>query len=252
MSVLRMVILAKSYKPGGRCIAGKIAEYSDGKNVKLGKWVRPVPNTENCHDSLAEEMYQFEDGTDTKILDIVDIPVLDYCSVPGQPENIKIDQSQPWKKVGHLNPRSITKIADSPVQIWLEDEKSTNIVSSEYDEQGLITQSLYLIQPTNLLLTLSNNYNEYEEKYKRVIVASFDYAGIRYEGLSVTCPSIRKALTNKYPDEGEEETIMPLIKGDNYVICVSLAPRFGRDDVHYKVVATIFDYDGYLQREYAV
>ncbi len=102
------------------------------------------------------------------------------------------------------------------------------------------------------MITLSNEFNDYEQRYKKKIVASFSYLGVNYENISVTCPSTRRILTNQYPNEGQEAVTMPLKKGgDDYVLCMSLSPRFGSDEHHYKLVATVFDFDGYLQREYA-
>ncbi len=251
MDNLLMVILAKSYKPGGRCIAGKLVEYTQTNHVKVGTWVRPVPNDGTGHSSLNTEMYEYSDGSEVKILDIVEIPIISHNPVAGQPENYVIDESKKWKKVSHLNATSIQNIIDNTNDIWLENGVPSNIVSAEYDKMGLINQSLYLIKPTNLLITLSNNYNDYEDHFKRAIQAQFDYQGNRYDNLSITCPATRRALTNQYPPEGGPPVIMPLRKGDNYFICVSLSPRFGHQENHYKLAVTFFDFDGYLQRTYA-
>jgi hypothetical protein len=251
MENLLMVVLAKSYKPGGRCIAGKLVEYTDDKKVKIGNWVRPVANDDTGKGALTEEMYSYEDGEETKILDIVEVPVIKGFPIDGQPENYAIDEANKWKKIGSLSAASIPRISESVESIWNDPQASSNIVTASYDQQGFISQSLCLIKPTNLLITLSNDYNEFEHVHKKKISASFDYLGVSYENISITCPSTRRILTNQYPDAGQASKDMPLRKGDNYVLCMSLSPRFGGENNHYKLVATIFDYDGYLQREYA-
>ena len=43
MEKITFVVLAKSYKPGGRCIAGKLAKLQDDNTLLIGSWVRPVP-----------------------------------------------------------------------------------------------------------------------------------------------------------------------------------------------------------------
>ena len=60
MNTLQMVILAKSYKPGGRCIAGKLVELLDNKSANIGPWVRLVSNDKTGHGSINEEIYKYE------------------------------------------------------------------------------------------------------------------------------------------------------------------------------------------------
>ena len=251
MEVLQMVLLAKSYKPGGRCLAGKLVEYTDKSTVKVGGWVRPVANDGSGHGALTERIYLYEDGSEASILDIVEIPVIRHFPIAGQPENYVVDESKKWKKIGTLNANCIPRITENAPDIWNDTNTQSNIVTAGYDQKGLISQSLYLIKPSNFLITLSNEFNDYEQSYKRKIVASFSYSGRAYRNISVTCPSAKRILTNQYPKEGRDPITIPLRKGDDYVLCMSLSPRFGNDENHYKLVATIFDFDGYLQREYA-
>jgi hypothetical protein len=99
-------------------------------------------------------------------------------------------------------------------------------------------------------VVLGQEYNEYESAYKKVIKASFDYNGITYEGLSITDPKFRRMLSRQYPAEGSEPNTICLRQGDKYYLCISLGPRFGHYNEHYKFIATIFDYDGYIQGTY--
>lgn len=251
MDKLLMVILAKSYKSGGRCIAGKLVEYMPENKVRVGTWARPVSDDGTGHGSLETDMFTYEDGSEAKILDIVEIPIIGHNPIPGQPENYVIDESKNWKRRGSLRATSIRNIVDTTNDLWLEDDVPTNTVSAQYDANGMITQSLYLIKPTNILITLSNNFDDYNKTYKPRISAQFDYNSNRYANISVTCPVTRLVLKNKYPGEGEEPITMPLRKGDDYIICISLGPLFGVHNCHYKLATTFFDFDGYLQRKYA-
>ena len=252
MENLLMVVLAKSYKPGGRCIAGRRVEYTGDNTVKVAGWVRPVANDNTGHGALTAQMYLYEDGTETRVLDIVEIPVIRHFPIAGQPENYVIDDKRKWKKISSLNPDCIHQIAENVVDVWNDPDAESHIVTANYDRRGLISQSLYLIKPSNLLITLSNEFNDHKKCYKKIIVASFSYSGVKYENISVTCPSTRRMLTNQYPKEGREPVTISLRNGDNYVLCMSLSPRFGNDAHHYKLVATVFDFDGYLQRVYSV
>ncbi len=250
MEKITFVVLAKSYKPGGRCIAGKVVELHNNKTLTLGQWVRPVPNDGTGCSALAEEMYHYNDGTEVRVFDIVEVNRISGTEVPGQPENFIFDASIRWKKIAFLKADSIKNIADNVESVWLEQGQDTNIVTAAYDEKGSINQSLCLIKPSSLTLTLFHDYNDYEGTFKKKIIASFYYNGVKYERLSVTCPSTRRALNNRYPVAGGAAVTLTLHKGDDYLLCVSLSPRFGVKQHHYKLVATIFDFDGYLQRSY--
>ncbi|MDW1637133.1 MULTISPECIES: dual OB domain-containing protein [unclassified Vibrio] len=251
MESVVMVLLAKSYKPGGRCIAGRKVEFIGEKEVALGDWVRPVADDGTGKGALTSDMYTYEDGTEARVLDIVEVPIVKAFPLDGQPENYVVDETKKWKKIDYLTDDSIPRVTEAVASIWNDTTTESNKVTAEYDEQGLVLQSLCLIQPKNFMVTLSNEYDDHEGEYKRKIVASFDYLNVSYANISVTCPAVRRILTNQYPQQGEDPITMSLNKGDNYILCMSLSPRFGREDIHYKLVATAFDYDGYLQRNYA-
>ena len=65
--VKRIVCLANSRKFGGRCVAGK----EINPNGTLGVWVRPVTNQGNGEVTNWE--CQYPDGTEPKVLDVLDI-----------------------------------------------------------------------------------------------------------------------------------------------------------------------------------
>jgi len=243
------IVLAKSYKPGGRCIAGKVASFESAKKLRIGSWFRPVP--EDGIGAIAESSLVYSDGRHLRVLDVVELTTLDKVKVPGQPENQRYDTAVSWKYLGKFKASHVRNLVDSPDNIWLEDDQPTNRISSHYAENNEITNSLYLIKPSRLMVTLENTFNEYKGCFKKKISASFEYNGQKYENLSITCPSTRLILKNQYPHEGDEPIALALRKGDDYYLCVSLTPEFGTGNYHYKLVATIFDFDGYLQGNYA-
>lgn len=251
MNKLIVLILSKSYKPNGRCIAGRLVEFIEENTVQIGKWVRPVSDDTSGCGAITEEMYKYNDGSEVKILDIVEIPIVQHNPIAGQPENYIINEKEKWQKVSTFRADSMLNIIENVTDIWYEQDVPSNMVTANYDEQGFIKQSLYLIKPINLRIMLSNEYNDFNQQYKRKIYANFNYNGIDYENISITCPSTRRILTNQYPTEGENPILTQLKKGGNYILCISLSPRFGNNQNHYKLVATIFDFDGYLQREYS-
>lgn len=248
MNSVTIVVLASSYKPGGRCIAGKLVSFIGGNMVSVGGWVRPVSNDSTGHGAIGEEVYRYVDGAEVRVLDIVEIPILRHNPTHGQPENYIINKNIRWKKVGAFNPSGVINILDNAPSLWCDMRSPSNIVSVEYDQNELISQSLYLIKPNKLHVTLCNNFDTYEHRWKRKIIADFYYRGVHYENLSITCPLTRRILANEYPAEGESPIKMSMVNDDNYALCVSLSPRFGSGLNHYKLVTTIFELTGCLQR----
>jgi hypothetical protein len=253
MEYISMVILAKSYKPGGRCIAGKQVAFNGNNSVTVGDWIRPVTNIngEEGKGAIPKNIYSFDNYNEMKVLDIVKVPVIDRVSVPGQPENMLIDDSVSWVKESSFTAGGVQQITDAVSDLWLEDYVPSNIVSRAFDEKGLVKQSLILIKPSNLVFTLSNDLVSYSQMHKKKITASFTYNNHKYVDFRITDPAILNALKNKYPSQDGQHVEMTLFKGDNYTLCLSLTPRFGRQELHYKLITSVFDYDGYLQQRYA-
>jgi hypothetical protein len=85
--IKRLVCLANSRKLHGRCIAGR--ELLQGKP---GQWVRPVSDRE--HEEVSEYERQYEDGSDPRVLDIIDVPLTRASGNRRQPENWLLDPSR--------------------------------------------------------------------------------------------------------------------------------------------------------------
>ena len=75
--VKRIVCLANSRKLHGRCLAGR--EWIDGHP---GRWIRPVSARE--HQEVSEYERQYEDGSDPRVLDIMDVPLLEPSPGPAR------------------------------------------------------------------------------------------------------------------------------------------------------------------------
>ena len=78
-----MVVLTKSAKNGGHCVAGI--------DVDTGNWVRLVSNDLNTHGALSDQDMQYQDRSYCTPLDIVSVPIIKACPSQYQPENILID-----------------------------------------------------------------------------------------------------------------------------------------------------------------
>ena len=81
MPKLELICLANSYKLGGRCVAGLMA---DGTG-----WVRPVGRLANG--TLYPTDYHLDDLTEAGLLDVIEVGVAGPQPVAHQPENWVID-----------------------------------------------------------------------------------------------------------------------------------------------------------------
>ena len=100
--VKRIVCLANSRKLYGRCVAGR--EWNDGR---VGRWIRPVSNREH------QEVSEYEDGSDPRVLDVIDVPVVEPCPRNFQSENWLLNPEYYWEKVGKLSWFDLPVLADT-------------------------------------------------------------------------------------------------------------------------------------------
>ena len=110
----RIVCLANSRKLAGRCIAGR--EWTEGEGA--GRWVRPVSERE--HQDVSEYERQYADGSEPRVLDIIDIPVLEPQSEGCQTENWLLDPEYYWEKVGSYSSLDLPVLVDPVSPLWLD------------------------------------------------------------------------------------------------------------------------------------
>lgn len=241
-----MVVLAKSYKARGYCIAGKrLLRNDNGCFICTGQWVRPVSDTQTLSGALYSDHLLCKSGAEVKTGDIVRLTVWKGQGIAGQPEN-RLVADDTWEIVARGDDRDLPNLQDTPAAIWLDPGCKTDRVSPAFVQAGQIQQSLYFIKPENLKFTLRTESGT----GRKTISASFYYNGVQYNGLRVTCPAICKIFCKQFPEPGCEE-VRTLFKGDDYLLSLSLAPYYHNSGAHHKLVAGVFDFDGYLQRTYA-
>lgn len=249
MDYKTIVVLAKSNKCSGYCVAGREL-YLDNGAYCLGPWVRLVSSDKDSKGAIFDRHFQLTEKESINVLDVVFVAIDGEQIIPGQPDNLLINESNKWTVQGRVPAMDVSTFIDKPMHLWQQDDVESHVVSPLADDENYVPQSLYLIKPANLVFTLSHDWNDFYARFEKKIRVSFSYNDQQYNNLAMTDPKVKRMLGRQHPKAGEKAKVRTLIKGDNYYLCVSLSPRFGTQQLHYKIVATVFDFDGYLQGHY--
>ncbi len=199
-----ILILASSYKPGGRCVAGK--------SMTTERWVRIVGSARGAALTLEQTVYQNSYGEHRiKPLQKITMGIGDHVPIAHQPENFLMVPGWTQTRGYSVKPHELQQYADAPKSLWGQGDRvaDINILLGIFT----VEQSLYLVKVGDLVLHRNGDR-------RRV---SFTYNSIEYD-FSGTDPNY---------DNFENGTLVP-----NGYLCVSLGEDFHGD--HYKIVATIF------------
>lgn len=218
----RIVCLANSRKLSGRCIAGK--EILD--NGQIGGWIRPV--SDRAAEEVSEWERQYEDGSDPRVLDVLDVPLLNPKAKDYQRENWLLDPDQYWKKVSNVTPEQLAQFIDQSAPLWINGH-SSNLGFNDRIPVSLansLDNSLRLIRVASVELAVSTPGQAYGNN-RRSVQGRFRFDGTHY-WLRVTDPIIERQYL-QYP-----EGTYPV--GDCFVT-VSIGEPFRGDS--YKLIAAI-------------
>jgi len=186
----RIVCLANSRKLSGRCIAGK---EMIGKTI--GDWIRPVSARE--HEEVSEYERQYQDGSDPKVLDVIDVPLLSHSPKGHQPENWLLDPDTYWNRAGQVTWNDLGHMVDSPTTLWSNDSSTYSglhdrVAAADADTFGV---SLYLLKVQALRLRVLAPGANFGNP-KRRVQAEFTHEGITYQ-LWVTDPLVEQTYRAK-------------------------------------------------------
>ena len=174
--VKRIACLANSRKSGGTCVAGRVLE-----NGSVGPWLRPVSAREDEALNLLER--RCTDGSDPRVLDVVDVPLLASRPTGHQVENWLIDSSNLWVKVGQLSSRDLPALSDPVSPLW-EGAGASALGTDRVEERraASLTKSLRFIEVKDLTLAVGHKWSG-----KPQVRGAFRYLGRNYN-LAVTDP----------------------------------------------------------------
>ena len=210
---IRMICLANSRKIRERCIAGI--------DVNTGEWVRPVRDNGGA---LTFSDIKYRDGSIPRVLDIIDVPVLERQPLYYQPENWVIDSDYHWDKVDQLPVNQLFSYCENKPYIF--DSKNDRL--SEYEAKNMP-------DPRSLILIMVKDVC-FEKRWPVVgqypqLRAKFEYNRTFYD-LAVTDLS----LENKFKGGGVGIGEYP--KKGNFLLTISLGELLESNRCHFKLVAS--------------
>lgn len=183
-----LVCLANSRKTSGRCIAGK--EYVAGR---VGSWIRPVSQRPSHEIAPHECCLQAGDGP--KLLDLIQVPLLNARPEAHQPENHLIHPGQPWQRMGQLPACRAHDLLDEPASLWLNGSSTYYNLNDRVliTEAGTMGGSLLFVALQDVTIRVFDKGRRFGDvTAHRKVQAEFRYRGTAYR-FWVTDPVIERA-----------------------------------------------------------
>jgi hypothetical protein len=171
---LNIVILTVSSKHKDFCVAG--IDYDTGDMIRL------VSENKDTNDAIPREMLEYTDGSVCTPLDVVKVPILKPSPLRYQPENMLVDKSFHWEKIGKVKLSDVVRLHP------LDNNRFIFGTASYITNESAIRElncSLTIIQVTEFELVLGTN-SRGDKRTK----CRFKYYGIVYENMSVTDPTL--------------------------------------------------------------
>ena len=210
-TVKRIVCLANSRKLSGRCIAGKEL-LEDGRP---GQWIRPVSARET--EEVSEYERQYEDGSDPRVLDVVDVPLLNALPKNYQQENWLLDPNYYWERVRKIGWNELGQYADPVTPLWNNGHNTFTGLNDQVPETTALTlrYSLRLVRVSDLALAVFPPGQTFGNS-KRRVQERFHHGGDEY-WLWVTAPdSERKYLQMPDGDYSIGDAFLTVSLGEPY------------------------------------
>jgi hypothetical protein len=217
----RIVCLANSRKLQGRCVAGR-----ELRKTGSGPWIRPI--SDRPTEEVSEEERRYQDGSDPRILDVIDVPLIAARPNGYQTENWLLDAQYYWMKRGTFRWEDLGDLRDQDGSLWLNGFSSYNGINDRVPLTRAmeLTSSLKLIHVNRLDLRVFAPGEAFGNA-KRRVQAVFTFDATDY-ALWVTDPVVEREYLAK--SDGD----YPL---RNVYLTISIGEPY--QDYCYKLVATV-------------
>lgn len=220
----RILCLANSRKPYGRCIAG-IELAHDGQS--LG-WIRPISNRE--HDAVSEDERQYKDGSDPRVLDVINVPLLEPRPNGCQQENWLLDPGYYWALQRKALVDELIPLTTKMVTLWVNGIHTYNGMNDELplETANALDSSLCLIRVDGIDIHVYAPGLAFNNP-KRRVQGWFRHKGIEYR-LWITDPIIERSFLAK--DDGHYHL------GECF-LTISIGERDPHKNACYKLIAAV-------------
>ncbi len=219
-SQVKIICLANSRKHGGGCVAGF---RTDGSG-----WLRPVGN--NPDGTLFEANYRLNDGTEPKVLDVLQVGLQSPRPKSHQPENWVIDGSR-WTLISRPMGDELTSI----LQIAIKDGPellgglSDRVPYASFHDTPAAA-SLELRSPEYIELYHRRSFRGRPQARGMFVLGEADQA--QPYDLAITDPKVEPLLTTR-----ESIALTPAV--GRFLMTVSLSEPADFDGNCYKLIAAI-------------
>src|SRR5205823_2886395 len=151
-----------------------------------GAWIRPVSDRE--HQEVSEYERQYEDGSDPQLLDVIDVPLLDWKPGTYQQENWLLDPDYYWTKTGRLDAAELDAFTAPIAPLWPDGNSTYHGSNDEIPiaRADALASSLVLVRVAPVTLAVFAPGQAFGNS-KRRVQAAFTHAGRPYR-LWVTDP----------------------------------------------------------------
>lgn len=205
-----IIILTKSDKRGGYCVAGI--------DKKTGEWIRVISSNDATEHAVSGMDLICDDGREVDIYDIVEIEFIKAMPTDVQPENYLYNEKIQWKKKGKSNLGCVLRIHGCDNANYVFGNVQNRL---EGNESCLAKSSLLLLKVDN------PRYNVKRFPERTLVQMNFYYNKREYSFFRIT----QKSLKEKYSamDDGWYPT-------ETDIFVFSLTDKY-KDGRYYKVVA---------------
>lgn len=204
MPTIEMIVLAKSKKLGGKCIAGL---RTDG-----GGWVRPV--APSIDGTLFPQHYTLTNGSQAEVLDVVKIDLKEPRQEPHQPENWLISGGR-WRLIARPASPEHQRVLWNHIVLGptLLGNNSDSVKANRFEEAPA-DASLALIIPGKIEWSIRKYSGD-----KRQTRAVFKLKGVKYD-LAITDPDWEENLSDQpegnHPAESTKRFLLTVSLGEPY------------------------------------
>lgn len=208
-----IIILTKSVKHSGYCIAGI--------DYETGDWIRLVSSNINTEGAVPEEQLILNNGKYLDVYDIIRVDIIKSVATLVQPENCLYNEQKEWVYNGESNLHEVIDKHgyDNPDFVFINSDRRVE------------ADTVFDGSPSLLLLNIQVGEIFIKTFESQKIQINFWYNGIKYQYIKVTQTDLKDFF------RGKNDGSYPLC---SHSIVFSLTDKYV-DNRYYKVVAQFLE-----------